>query len=301
MYDGVGFLDRVDVSGFVLDEHRKRRLEKSFLSALSYEGMLDRATMVAEPHQTTLRWVFDKEENQPWVDFPFWLRSSEQLYWITGKAGSGKSTLMKFLTQPIGDASKSGEGRDEGNYLRCGEHLRHWAGERPLIIATFYFWAAGSKIQTTRAALFRTLLYQILSNRPDALPIASPNRWEVLCLFNSDQRAFGEDELREMLLRTLSYVSRDTAIGLFVDGVDEFDGDHDELTRFFKHVIDITSIKMCMASRPWPVFEDAFQNKPCLRMEDLTYQDIKNFVTAKFQEDSGFSQLQRREADFAAS
>ncbi|KAH6622677.1 hypothetical protein F5144DRAFT_496494 [Chaetomium tenue] len=300
MYDGAGTLDRVDVSEFVLDKKRKRKLEKAFLAALSYEGMLDRETMVAEAHQATFQWVFDKQENQPWVDFPSWLRSPEQLYWITGKAGSGKSTLMKFLTQPIRGVSSPGGERHEADHLRCAKNLRHWAGDKPLIIASFYFWAAGSKIQTTRAALFRTLLYQILSKRPDALPAASPNRWEVLCLFNNDQRAFGEPELQEMLLRTLSYVSRDTAISLFVDGVDEFDGDHDKLTQFFKHVIDKTPIKMCLASRPWQVFEDAFQNKPSLRLEDLTYQDIKNFVTTMFQEDSGFSQLQSREADFAS-
>ncbi|EAQ84122.1 hypothetical protein CHGG_10526 [Chaetomium globosum CBS 148.51] len=91
--------------------------------------------MVAEAHQATLHWVFDKQENQPWVDFPSWLRSSEQLYWITGKAGSGKSTLMKFLTQPVRDISDPGEGGDEANQLRCTEHLCHWAGKKPLIIA----------------------------------------------------------------------------------------------------------------------------------------------------------------------
>lgn len=54
MYDGVGSLDRADVPEFVLHKHKKQKLEKAFLSALSYEGMLDRETMVAEAHQATL-------------------------------------------------------------------------------------------------------------------------------------------------------------------------------------------------------------------------------------------------------
>lgn len=32
-----------------------------------------------------------------WNDFVAWLEEGDGLYWIAGKAGSGKSTLMKYI------------------------------------------------------------------------------------------------------------------------------------------------------------------------------------------------------------
>lgn len=102
-----------------------------------------------------------------------------------------------------------------------------------------------------------------------------------------------------MLQRTLSELTSTAAVCLFIDGLDEFVGKHDDLLLFLKHLVDKTPVKMCVASRPWEVFEDAFQNKPSLRLEDLTYPDIKSFVTSRFQSDDNFLQLERREAEFA--
>lgn len=73
-----------------------RRAEKFFLHSLEYDGMQDRETRVATAHEKTFRWVL--HEVQPEVvedsvversSLCAWLKSSNQLYWVTGKAGSG--------------------------------------------------------------------------------------------------------------------------------------------------------------------------------------------------------------------
>lgn len=298
----------IRTSDFVVDPSRKRKLEAAFISALQYDGMLDRQSTVAEAHQATFRWVFveDAVHRFQWTNLVTWLRSPDQLYWVTGKAGSGKSTLMKYVTQPAAhlDSINSIDSGDSScttqePEARCFEYLRSWAGDKPLVMASFYFWAAGSKIQTSKAGMYRTLLHQLLSTQPGLLPLMSPSRWEALCLFGRDVKPLNEDELREMLQSTLTEMASTAAVCLFIDGLDEFEGKHDDLILFLKHLVENTPVKLCVASRPWQVFEDAFQNKPSLRLEDLTYQDIKDFVTSRFQSDSNFSQLESREADFA--
>ncbi|KAK9782956.1 putative NADP-dependent oxidoreductase domain-containing protein [Seiridium cardinale] len=283
---------------FGLTENRKDSLKRTYLSNLYYEGMDDRAMMVAEAHKNTFRWIYEPNETQeqPWDDFCTWLESEQQLYWITGKAGSGKSTLMKFVSQPY-EHNSAGELHSER--IRSMEHLRRWSGDQPLLVASFYFWAAGSTTQTSKSGLFRTLLYHLVDQHPNVLPYISPKRWEALCLFNEDPKTFTEDELRETLLRAILHLSASTKLCLFVDGLDEFDGDHGDLIDFLKDLVDTPSVKVCVASRPWVFFEDALNNRPSLRLEDLTFNDIREYVMSRLGADSNFSLLMRREFHFA--
>ena len=72
---------------------------------------------------------------------------------------------------------------------------------------------------------------------------------------------------------------------LFIDGLDEFDGDHVQIIQFFKNIAEGKhggQIKMCLSSRPWEVFETAFDGSvPNLRLQDLTYQDMFRYVSDK--------------------
>lgn len=221
---------------------------------------------------------------------------------------------MKFITQSTTDPEHRGSialnhkapmDSSDSNHImaesepRCMEYLRRWASGKNLLVASFYFWASGSKLQTTRTGLYRTLLHQLLSKRPELLPVVSPDRWGALCLFGHGVKPLKEYELRDMLQRLLSELASTSCVCLFIDGLDEFEGKQDELVLFLKQLMAKTPIKMCVSSRPWPVFEDAFQNKPSLRVEDLTYHDIKSFDTSNFQSDANFSRLKTREPQFA--
>jgi hypothetical protein len=43
-----------------------------------------------------------------------------------------------------------------------------------------------------------------------------------------------------------------------INGLDEFDGDHEELANLFKEITNYPNVKVCLLSRPWVVFEDIF-------------------------------------------
>lgn len=80
-------------------DNKERRMQLSFLESLRFPTMSNRQDAIPEAHKRTLNWIFrsvDKEN--PWDNFPRWLASDDDIYWVNGKAGSGKSTLMKFLS-----------------------------------------------------------------------------------------------------------------------------------------------------------------------------------------------------------
>ena len=284
---------------FSITDARAFELHNELLDALQYDGMENRAGAVAEAHESTFQWIFDDEVEQerPWANLRGWLESDHQLYWITGKAGSGKSTLMKFISQPPVPREPNGPAE-----ARCIQYLQRWSDGQPLTVASFYLWAAGTKLQTSKPGLYRTLLHQLLMKHPDFIERVFPERWEALCLFNEDPKAFTDDELQDCLMRVvLLLAGTSTKLCLFIDGLDKFDGDHGDLIKLLTRILDGSSVELCVASRPWVVFEEALKNKPSLRLEDLTFNDIKKYVTMRFHHDENFSRLWGREFEFADS
>jgi len=291
--------DATDDSIFHFTQSYKQEKQNSVLSILQFDGMDTRAEMMADAHKNTFSWIFSSENapNGPGDNFRTWLESDQQLYWITGKAGSGKSTLMKYVCRPDDNPSRSNIGGGMQD-ARCMRYLQQWSGEQKMVVASFYFWAAGSKLQTSKEGLYRTLLHQIFSRCPEAIPQTFPDRWVSLCFLDVAMK-LSEDELRNALFRLLQILSPETKICLFIDGLDEFEGDPSDLLDVVKRIIDNTSVKVCCASRPWLVFADTFKTRPSLLMEVLTFDDIKSFIESRFTDEPNFKHLTLREPSFA--
>lgn len=107
---------------------RQKFLNLRMLQSLEFTDMRDRYERIVDAHQKTFEWVFHEQCGAEdlggtWDNFTDWLMSNNPLYWITGKPGSGKSTLMKCLSD---DTS-----------LRT--HLTVWKGDNPLFIGRFFF------------------------------------------------------------------------------------------------------------------------------------------------------------------
>lgn len=307
IYNGSEVSDNTPASNIHLSDRRREMLQQKFIARLYYRGMQDREDGILQAHEKTFQWVFEDSGHVsvPWSDLKEWLASGNAMYWITGKAGSGKSTLMRYISQPIPNPGKEETMAILPSRMthqpRCAQYLKKWAGVgMPLIMASFYFWAAGSsKTQTSQAGLFRSILYQLLKASPESIPVIAPSRWEALSLFNEDPRDFTEGELGETLCRAVKHIAATSKVALFVDGLDEFEGNPETLIAILRRLTSSSPIKMCVSSRPWAEFEDEFGSKPSLRLEDLTQSDIKNYVAAKFHENAYFAQLQLRQAKVA--
>ena len=134
-------LDCILTKVYQMDNDQKRlRFQRKVLDSLYFELIDDREHMIDYKHKTTLEWVFTPSpENRPtWTKVPMWLRGSDGLYWISGKAGSGKSTFMKWLFYED----------------RTRNLLKSWAGDKDLLITKYFFWSPGTALQTSLSGLF---------------------------------------------------------------------------------------------------------------------------------------------------
>ncbi|KAL1848935.1 hypothetical protein Daus18300_013444 [Diaporthe australafricana] len=285
--EGMAFEDSTRLQ---ISPHRLTSIRRQFISIFRYDSMSYRETGVAEAHEVTLKWIFDQPSGEApsWHNFSKWLESDNQLYWITGKMGSGKSTLMKYISQELPTTGTAGTER------RCTPYLLRCAKDKPVFIATFYFWAGSNdstRLQTSTEGLYRTILTQILEAYPEAAPCVSPRRWGNLCLFNKDFEPPGATELESMLTNAVNYVSSVAKVCLFIDGLDEFGGGKNDLkglVDWVKRLPQTLPVKLCVASRPWRVFEDALQDRPHLLMESFNSKDIHRYVSTSFLEDPHF-------------
>lgn len=240
----------------------------------------------------TFEWIYREQVLDArcfaWDPFVGWLKSDAGLYWIAGKAGSGKSTLMKFLHSDP----------------RTEEHLRVWAQDSRLIIAGHFFWNSGNSIQMSVEGLIRTLLYEIGGQLPDMLVELFPDRWAEMESSKDPMlmllQPWATSECLQALRRVLSQPFSHFRFFFFVDGLDECSGDHEELTALLKEMAFSSHIRMCLASRPWSVFQDAFNSSPSLMLQHLTSGDIHAYVHTKFHEHLGFLELEKGDYKLAA-
>ena len=93
-----------------------------------------------------------------------------------------------------------------------------------------------------------------------------------------------ERRLQTTLSQVLDQIQSSCRICFFIDGLDEFDEDDDDLITFVQNMLLRTSVKVCSSSRPHKAFEDAFGSSSKLRLQDLTSKDIQKYVTDKFQD-----------------
>lgn len=89
-------------------------------------------------------------------------------------------------------------------------------------------------------------------------------------------------ELTSGFLRLLDTGLSQAKVCLFVDGLDELDGDHDSMIRFFCDLgtrNNASQVKICLSSRPWEVFERAFaRSVPHLRLQELILGDMTQYA-----------------------
>ncbi|KAM0392173.1 hypothetical protein ACHAPZ_011046 [Fusarium culmorum] len=103
-----GGVVKSDYPAYNISDSTREEAEKELILSLRYKEMNMRELAIAEPYEDTFRWILETDNvHHRDTKFKAWLSSASQLYWITGKAGSGKSTLMKFLGRLDGDTHGS--------------------------------------------------------------------------------------------------------------------------------------------------------------------------------------------------
>lgn len=100
-------------------------------------------------------------------------------------------------------------------------------------------------------------------------------------------------EIEESFEILLSNCEQNLRLGLFIDGLDEFESPPSQVLELIHNLSPQNGIKICIASRQWTEFNDAFYQNPMLRMQDLTNADMAHFVQAKLEGNTGFVELKK--------
>ncbi|KAL6912696.1 hypothetical protein FSST1_010456 [Fusarium sambucinum] len=237
------------------------------LDTLWFRWHNDRRLTVKDAHKKTFHWTLNPStEDCKWSHLPSWLEGDSGVYWLCGKAGSGKSTLMKFLHD------------DE----RTKQYLKVWVGDSEIIFASFFFYAQGQPEQKSQVGLLRSLLYQILSRDATLSETVLPNVWKEACRGNQEKHgdlsapSIGE---METALKDICNLYRSTKkIFFLIDGIDEYEGNDFEVAEFISKLGEFANVKVLVSGRPHPAFFRAFKQSPQMDLPDLTERDIVSYV-----------------------
>jgi hypothetical protein len=290
------------------------KAQRKCLQALYFPKLDSRETEVRDAHSKTFGWILENGSSsddindtglnvvsqesavhQKSIKFQHWLQSEDSalsnVFWITGKPGSGKSTMMKFLAYHPA--------------LRI--LLGAWQEDKTLILIHHYFWKEGSPLQRSLMGLLRSILYQALEQCPALIDVAFNNdRW----LNGGEDFQFSSEALHGALKNVLaSGPGLGLKFFLLIDGLDEFD-DQDayqsdvsnerDLIDFLRIFYHKPSVKLCVASRPLNIFRYEFGEEKDLHLylHDLTRKYIRVYVQETLEKERIFQKLIQRDEGY---
>ncbi|OCL03816.1 hypothetical protein AOQ84DRAFT_442469 [Glonium stellatum] len=177
---------------------------------------------------------------------------------LCGKAGSGKSTLMKFLV----------------DHPKTSTALTKW--RQNVTILEFFLWNSGSQMQRSIKGLLCSLLYRLLDTQRTLLQQLLSE--EPLLQAKEKHFDWSVIDLRRLIIRTLSI--QPSPVCIFLDGLDEISNPDrpSDLLKLIEGFDDAPSTKICVSSRPEPAFHLWLGDRPQLKLQALTAKDIRTFV-----------------------
>ncbi|WDK09184.1 hypothetical protein CGRA01v4_00462 [Colletotrichum graminicola] len=213
------------------EKHVKKKETTDCLRSLAFREINARRHDITHAHQDTCDWLFDTLEFRQWMD-PTCLQDHNGVFWIKGKPGAGKSTLMKHAF-----------------------HHFHKPGVRNYHLVAYFFNARGEKLEKAPLGMLRSMVHQLLRTDdalyahfhqnfiPEGLEI-SDYQWRPLEL---------QEFVRWAVTQRLS-----TPFLLLVDALDECnEPDARHVVEFLESLRILacqyrTQLKICLSSRHYP-------------------------------------------------
>ena len=216
------------------------------------------------PYPDTYSWLYDNE-----LGFKRWLEGAIEapMFWISGKPGSGKSTLMKYALTHKTTAEC---------LRRCNNSF--W------LITGYFFHDRGTEMQKSIQGFLCEVLYQILRAYPASFSIVQSEYTQLVqSEVQSKKHRWSIERLRRALLAIGAESNVVFNCCLFVDALDEQEGKHRDLVMILKELAQSSHnsmfrLRLCLAGRPENIFRGAFGTLPGFAIQDYTASDIRHYA-----------------------
>lgn len=201
---------------------------RDLMKALAFDDMSDRLFTVTPAHAETCSWFLETQDYMDWCD-PACRHLHNGILWIKGKAGTGKSTLMRYIH----------------------DHAQHDSSSRT-VIAFFFNGRSPNNLAKSTEGMYRSLLHQLYDNIPRLKKAAA----QVLLVGSQSTWSLGrlEDLFRQAILGLLA----DEDVVCYIDALDECDTDEVRLSvECFETLSQVAtsrgvSFLLCFSSRYYP-------------------------------------------------
>ncbi|KAK3297983.1 ankyrin repeat-containing domain protein [Chaetomium fimeti] len=239
-----------------VDNALERR--KLLLKCLEFPQIDARRTNIRAAHTRTCRWLLGHSAYQDWLD-PEKQSQNHGFLWMRGKAGAGKSTMMKFM------------------YLETKKVKKH-----SMAVLSFFFNARGDYLERSISGMYRSLLLQLLQEFSD-LQSALDNTDIVP---RNQENCPGLNVLKELLSNAVMALGQ-RCLTCFVDALDECDElEVRDMVHFFEELAenatdDGIQFRICFSSRPYPYIDIHRGILLTLEKESGHGEDLAQYVKSR--------------------
>ncbi|KAK2028062.1 hypothetical protein LX32DRAFT_664149 [Colletotrichum zoysiae] len=198
------------------------------LRSLAFHEINARRHDIANAHPETCDWLFDTPEFRQWMD-PASLRDHNGVFWIKGKPGAGKSTLMKHA------------------YRHCQSTM-----SSNCHLIAYFFNARGEALEKTPLGMLRSIVYQLLQSDN-----ALYQHFRSDFMTQQGNRQWRQSELQEFISWAATHHLSKPFL-LLVDALDECnEADVRQVVEFLESLsihayCAKTRLRICLSSRHYP-------------------------------------------------
>ncbi|RYN72660.1 hypothetical protein AA0120_g12741 [Alternaria tenuissima] len=232
---------------------------QNLLDSLRFEQIDARQMTIKTAHAKTCRWLLKSEQYLNWLDTA---KVSEHhgFLWIKGKAGTGKSTLMKFA---LVNARKTMKNH---------------------ILLSFFFNARGEDMEKSTIGTYRSLLLQLLERLP-ALQSVFDSLGRSSSSFSADHQ-WNAESLKTLLEQAILGLG-DSSVVCLIDALDECEEEQvRDMIQFFEHMGDLAvsngiRFQVCFSSRHYPYITIRNGLELVLEGQEGHSQDITNYIESE--------------------
>ncbi|KAK8102552.1 hypothetical protein PG984_015698 [Apiospora sp. TS-2023a] len=200
---------------------------QKIMDSLVFDQHDARHRNIKSAHAKTCKWLLKSKIYGDWVKSKH-LEENHGFFWMKGKPGTGKSTIMKFL---FANARRTMKDK---------------------ILISFFFNARGHELERSTTGLYRSLLLQLLEQKPSLQEVLGSDS-----LRNRGTSGWSLELLKSLFEQAVQSLAC-TPIVCFVDALDECpETEVREMVSSFSHLGQLAvsagyEFKVCFSSRHYP-------------------------------------------------